>query len=92
MIKVSNREGIERIEYDGFCSDVNEFVEIAGMRTWKLLTGRNIMFAHSNIRCSHCHMCYNSGKCTLVAKARRIWSVDAQIDSEDALDEMLSWC
>ena len=91
MIKVSNREGIERIKYDGFYSDVNEVVEIAGMRTWKLLTGGNAMFAHINIRCSHCHLCYNSGKCTLVTEARRHWSAEAQIDYEDTLGEMLSW-
>lgn len=91
MIRVNNREGFEFVEHDGYCFVVHQFIELSGIRTWKLATGRGIFSAHE-ADCPYANECNSSRGCKLIAEARQKWAEEAEEDREAALEEMLPWC
>ena len=91
MIRANNREGFEFVEYDGYCFAVHQFIELSGIRIWKLATGLGVFSAHE-ANCPHAHECHCSNGCNLIAEARQQWALDAAKEREAALEEMLSWC
>lgn len=90
MYRISNQEGFEFVEHDGYCFDVQQFIELSGIRTWKLATGRGIFSAHE-ADCPNANKCNSSRGCRLIAEARRKWAKEAEEEREGALEEMLSW-
>lgn len=52
MLRISSNKGVEAVEYVGYCDVVKEYLELTGIRTWKLYTGKTVIFYHGRIQCS----------------------------------------
>ena len=77
MIKVSNQEYRESVEYCGYCDIQNDVLEIIGTRIWKLYMGGQVRFGHVNICCACSNVCQKRGNCLLVKEAQKEWHDEA---------------